>query len=42
MPTVCIDDSLEMCYHSDDFTVLLIHGVAEHSGAWYAWVPILA
>ena len=40
---------LEMHYEIDDFadpwttpeTVLLLHGNAESSAAWYAWVPLL-
>ncbi|MBI2986991.1 MAG: alpha/beta fold hydrolase [Deltaproteobacteria bacterium] len=50
MPTVRIDDTLEMFYCIDDFTdpwlkpetVLLHHGNAKNHRFWWAWVPILA
>jgi len=50
MPQVRIDDTLTMYYELDDFTdpwttpetILLIHGVADTSKAWFAWVPQLA
>lgn len=50
MAIVRIDTSLEM-YHEDDYfgepwvepePVMLVHGVAESSRAWFAWVPHLA
>src|SRR5918992_1288790 len=49
MPTLETSD-LEMHYVVDDFTdpwtkpetILLLHGNAESSLAWYAWVPHLA
>ncbi len=50
MPTVRIDDSLTLHYELDDYTdpwttpetILLVHGVADTSKAWFAWVPQLA
>ena len=50
MPTVRVDPTLTMYYEDDYFgepwrnpeVVLLIHGVAESSRAWYAWIPHLA
>ncbi len=50
MPTVPIDSSLTMHYEDDSFVdpwkksevILLIHGVAESSRAWFGWVPHLA
>lgn len=50
MPTVQVDATLTMYYEDDYFgepwrqpeAVLLVHGVAESSQAWYAWVPHLA
>lgn len=50
MPKVRTDDTLEMHYELDDYTdpwttpetVLLVHGVADTSKAWFAWVPRLA
>jgi 3-oxoadipate enol-lactonase len=50
MPQVRIDDTLTMHYELDDYTdpwttpdtILLIHGVADTSKAWFAWVPQLA
>ncbi|MBM3373587.1 MAG: alpha/beta hydrolase, partial [Betaproteobacteria bacterium] len=49
MPTLTLPDC-ELFYRVDDFTnpwtraesVLLLHGNAESSDAWYAWVPVLA
>ncbi|MFQ5946228.1 MAG: alpha/beta fold hydrolase [Anaerolineae bacterium] len=50
MPKVRIDETLDMHYELDDHTdpwttpetILLIHGVADTSRAWFAWVPKLA
>jgi 3-oxoadipate enol-lactonase len=50
MPQVRIDDTLTMHYELDDYTdpwttaetILLVHGVADSSKAWFAWVPHLA
>jgi 3-oxoadipate enol-lactonase len=50
MPTFVASPELHMHYRVDDFTdpwtepetVLLLHGNAESSLAWYAWVPLLA
>jgi len=50
MPQVRIDETLTLHYELDDFTdpwtapetILLIHGVADTSKAWFAWVPQLA
>jgi 3-oxoadipate enol-lactonase len=50
MPKVRIDNTLEMHYELDDYTdpwttpetILLVHGVADTSKAWFAWVPQLA
>jgi 3-oxoadipate enol-lactonase len=50
MPKVRIDDTLETHYELDDYTdpwttpetILLIHGVADTSKAWFAWIPRLA
>src|SRR2546422_2542266 len=50
MPKVRIDDTLTLYYELDDYTdpwttpetILLIHGVADTSRAWFAWVPQLA
>ena len=50
MPTLRIDESLDLHYELDDFTdpwtasetILLVHGVADTSLAWFAWVPRLA
>jgi 3-oxoadipate enol-lactonase len=50
MPKVHIDDTLDLHYELDDYTdpwttpeiILLIHGVADTSKAWFAWVPRLA
>ena len=49
MPTLKLPDC-EMFYRVDDFTdpwtkapwVVLMHGVAESSDAWYGWIPHLA
>jgi pimeloyl-ACP methyl ester carboxylesterase len=50
MPQQRIDADLEMHYELDNFadpwrdpeTILLLHGNAESSAMWYAWVPELA
>ncbi len=50
MPTLEASAGLRLHYLVDDFTdpwtkpdtVLLLHGNAESSLAWYAWVPLLA
>jgi 3-oxoadipate enol-lactonase len=50
MPTLHIPPDLDLYYLVDDFTdpwrtprtILLLHGNAESSAAWYAWVPPLA
>ena len=50
MPTVRIDETLDLHYELDDCTdpwtkpetILLIHGVADTSKAWFAWIPRLA
>jgi 3-oxoadipate enol-lactonase len=50
MPTFRVSPEFEMHYEIDDFTdpwrdketVLLLHGNAESSAAWYGWVPTLA
>lgn len=50
MPAVRVDPAFTAYYEDDYFgepwreaeTVLLIHGVAESSRAWYGWVPHLA
>ena len=50
MPTVRIPPDLDMHYVVDDYTdpwrkpetVLMLHGNAESSASWYAWVPTLA
>ena len=50
MSQVRIDDTLTMHYELDDYTdpwttpetILLVHGVADTSKAWFAWVPHLA
>ena len=50
MPQARIDDTLTMHYECDDYTdpwtqpetILLIHGVADTSKAWFAWVPRLS
>ena len=50
MPTVQTAPDLQTWYQIDDFTdpwteapwIVLMHGVADNSDAWYAWVPHLA
>ena len=50
MPTFAVSADAELHYHVDDFTdpwtepetIVLLHGNAESSLAWYAWVPLLA
>lgn len=50
MPTTVVDPTLTMHYENEYFgepwrtpeVALLIHGVAESSRAWYAWVPTIA
>jgi pimeloyl-ACP methyl ester carboxylesterase len=50
MPSIAIDPGQTLHYEDEYFgepwktpeTVLLIHGAAESSKAWYAWVPHLA
>jgi len=50
MPTFQASRDLQLHYLVDDFTepwtepktILLLHGNAESSLAWYAWVPVLA
>lgn len=50
MAKIKISDDLEMFYQVDDFTdpwrhpeaILLLHGNAESSAAWYGWVPRLS
>jgi len=50
MPTMRVAPDLEMFYRVDDFTdpwskpdtILMLHGLAESSAAWYAWIPHLA
>lgn len=50
MPGARLDDTLDMHYELDDYTdpwttpatILLVHGVADTSRAWFAWVPALA
>jgi 3-oxoadipate enol-lactonase len=50
MPTFALSADAELSYHVDDFTdpwtepdtIVLLHGNAESSLAWYAWVPLLA
>ena len=50
MPTLSFPPDLDLFYRIDDFTdpwtspqtVLLLHGNAESSLAWYGWVPTLA
>src|SRR5215813_10889215 len=50
MPTFRVTPDLTMHYEVDNFTdpwrdkesVLLLHGNAESSAAWYGWVPHLA
>jgi len=48
MPTFQANPDLAMHYEIDDFTdpwrqpetILLLHGNAESSAAWYGWVPL--
>ena len=50
MPTLRIPPDLDLNYLVDDFTdpwrtpetILMLHGNAESSASWYAWVPTLA
>ena len=50
MPTLSIPPDLDLHYLVDDYTdpwrepgtILLLHGNAESSAAWYGWVPTLA
>jgi len=50
MPTFTVSTDLRLHYLVDDFTdpwtspetILLLHGNAESSLSWYAWVPVLA
>ena len=50
MPTLRISSNLDLHYLVDDYTdpwhtpatLLLLHGNAESSAAWYQWVPQLA
>jgi pimeloyl-ACP methyl ester carboxylesterase len=50
MPTLRIPPDLDLYYLVDDFTdpwrepatILMLHGNAESSAAWYGWVPTLA
>jgi pimeloyl-ACP methyl ester carboxylesterase len=50
MPTFETSPGVHLHYLVDDFTepwgepatILLLHGNAESSRAWYAWVPLLA
>src|SRR2546430_8295678 len=50
MPTLHIPPNLDVHYVVDDYTdpwrqpatILLLHGNAESSAAWYGWVPQLA
>jgi 3-oxoadipate enol-lactonase len=50
MPTLKIAPDLDMYYEINDYTdpwtspetILMLHGNAESSLAWYGWVPILA
>ncbi len=49
MPHLQVAPDLDMSYRMDDFTdpwkpsdvVLMLHGVAENGGVWFAWVPHL-
>ncbi len=49
MPTVMLQDNLEMYYDDDDYTdpwrtpetIVLHHGNAKNGRLWYAWVPLL-
>src|SRR5688572_20686836 len=50
MPFIQVDPTLSTYYEDDDLTdpwrvpkpVLLVHGMAESSRAWYAWVTHLS
>ena len=50
MPSLRVAPDLDMFYLIDDYTdpwkksesVLMLHGLAESSAAWFAWVPYLA
>lgn len=50
MPTLHVSPDLDLFYRVDDYTdpwrepgtVLMLHGNAESSQSWYAWVPTLA
>ena len=50
MPSLRVAPDLDMFYLVDDYTypwtkpdtILMLHGLAESSAAWYAWVPHLA
>ena len=50
MPTIRIDDTLDMYYELDSFVepwrepevVLLVHGIGGSTAEWYAWVPPIA
>lgn len=50
MPTIRVAPDLDMFYVVDDYTdpwkksetILLLHGLAESSASWFAWVPHLA
>jgi pimeloyl-ACP methyl ester carboxylesterase len=50
MPVLSLPPDLDLHYLVDDFTspwsepetILMLHGNAESSAAWYAWVPVLA
>jgi pimeloyl-ACP methyl ester carboxylesterase len=50
MPILHIPPDLDLHYLVDDFTspwsepdtILMLHGNAESSASWYAWVPVLA
>jgi 3-oxoadipate enol-lactonase len=49
MPTLPIEQDLELYYEDDNFTdpwrsapaMLLQHGFSRHAGFWYNWVPLL-
>ena len=50
MPTIRLSPELDLSYRVDDFTdpwttpetVVFLHGIAESSQAWRAWVPHFA
>ena len=50
MPSLRVAPDLDMFYLIDDYTdpwkksesVLMLHGLAKSSAAWFAWVPYLA